>query len=144
MFVTCVPDHDQLMMMMMMISLQMKSVIAVVMMAGVALTAPGGGYTGLGGVYKELNQDADYIHLAKNAAKMQIDLFQDESLTTDEEVRPARKAVYVPTFFTSVPQESVPSQVATRFRRNANTAQESVPQEEEEVPFLETALQVVS
>ena len=121
----------------------MKSVIAVVMMAGVALAAPGG-YTGLGGVYKELNQDADYIHLAKNAAKMQIDLFQDESLTTDEEVRPARKAVYVPTFFTSVPQESVPSQVATRFRRNANTAQESVPQEEEEVPFLETALQVVS
>ena len=103
----------------------MKSVIAVVMMAGVALAAPGG-YTGLGGVYKELNQDADYIHLAKNAAKMQIDLFQDESLTTDEEVRPARKAVYVPTFFTSVPQESVPSQVAvqaTRFSRNANTAQ---------------------
>merc|ERR1719373_85811 len=103
----------------------MKSVIAVVMMAGMALAAPGG-YTGLGGVYKELNQDADYIHLAKNAAKMQIDLFQDESLTTDEEVRPARKAVYVPTFFTSVPQESVPSQVAvqaTRFSRNANTAQ---------------------
>ena len=103
----------------------MKSVIAVVMMAGVALAAPGG-YTGIGGVYKELNQDADYIHLAKNAAKMQIDLFQDESLTTDDEVRPARKAVYVPTFFTSVPQESVPSQVAvqaTRFSRNANTAQ---------------------
>ena len=122
----------------------MKSVIAVVMMAGVAVAAPSGGYTGLGGVYKELNQDADYIHLAKNAAKMQIDLFQDESLTTDEEVRPARLAVYVPTFFTSVPQESVPSQVATRFRRNANTAHASVPQEEEEVPFLETALQVVS
>ena len=52
--------------------------------------------------------------------------------------------MYVPTFFTSVPQESVPSRVATRFRRNANTAQESVPKEEEEVPFLETALQVVS
>ena len=138
MFVTCVPDHDQLMMMMMMmmmISLQMKSVIAVVMMAGVAVAAPSGGYTGLGGVYKELNQDADYIQLAKNAAS---------PLTTDEEVRPARLAVYVPTFFTSVPQESVPSQVATRFRRNANTAQEVVPQEEEEVPFLETALQVVS
>ena len=112
----------------------MKSVIAVVMMAGVALAAPGG-YTGLGGVYKELNQDAEYIHLAKNAAS---------PLTTDEEVRPARLAVYVPTFFTSVPQESVPSRVATRFRRNANTAQESVPKEEEEVPFLETAPQVVS
>ena len=103
----------------------MKSVIAVVMMAGVALAAPGG-YTGLGGVYKELNQDADYIQLAKNAAKIQYDRFQDETLTTDEEVRPARLAVYVPTFFTSVPQESVPSQVAvqaTRFSRNANTAQ---------------------
>ena len=84
------------------------------MMAGVALAAPGG-YTGIGGVYKELNQDADYIHLAKNAAKMQIDLFQDESFTTDEEVPPA---MYVPsTFFISVPQESVPSQVATRFWR---------------------------
>ena len=95
----------------------MKSVIAVVMMAGVAVAAPSGGYTGLGGVYKELNQDADYIHLAKKAAS---------PLTTDEEVRPARLAVHVPTFFTSVPQESVPSQVAvqaTRFSRNANTAQ---------------------
>ena len=104
----------------------MKSVIAVVMMAGVALAAPGG-YTGLGGVYKELNQDADYIHLAKNAAKMQIDLFQDESLTTDEEVRPARLAVYVPTFFTSVPQQPLAAQAANnqgaRFSRNTNNGQ---------------------
>ena len=105
----------------------MKSVIAVMMMTGAALAAPGG-YTGIGGVYKNLNQDADYIPLAKNAAKMQIDIFQDESLANIEEDRPARKAVYVPTFFTSVPQESVPSQVAvqaTRFSRNANTAQVS-------------------
>ena len=94
----------------------MKSVIAVMMMTGAALAAPGG-YTGIGGVYKNLNQDADYIPLAKNASKMQIDIFQDN-----------RQAVYVPTFFTNVPQESVPSQVAvqaTRFSRNANTAQVS-------------------
>ena len=102
-------------------SLQMKSLIAVLMFAGVALAAPGG-YTGLGGVYKNMNQDADYMHHAKSAAKMAINLFDDESLTDTEEVRPARKAVYVPTFFTSVPQETVQPQT-TRFSRNANNAQ---------------------
>merc|ERR1712203_1130647 len=78
--------------------------IAVMMFAGVALAAPGG-YTGYGGVYKNMNQGADYMNHAKSAAKMAINLFEDESLNYEEEARPARKAVYVPTFFTSVPQQ---------------------------------------
>merc|ERR1739842_146496 len=73
----------------------MKSMIAVMMFAGVALAAPGG-YTGYGGVYKNMNQGADYMNHAKSAAKMAINLFEDESLNYEEEARPARKAVYVP------------------------------------------------
>ena len=106
-------------------SLQMRSIVAVMMLAGVALGAPGG-YTGIGGVYENLNQKADYIPLAKNAAKMAFDLFDDESLVDEEGIRPgrqapARKSVYVPTFFTSVPQETVhPSNQGVRFSRNTN------------------------
>merc|ERR1712203_1205167 len=92
----------------------MKSVIAVMMFAGVAVAAPGG-YTGYGGVYKNMNQGADYMNHAKSAAKMAINLFEDESLNFDEEVRPARKAVYVPTFFTSVPQQPQASNQGARF-----------------------------
>ena len=104
----------------------MKSLIAVLMFAGVALAAPGG-YTGLGGVYKNMNQDADYMHHAKSAAKMAINLFDDESLTDTEEVRPARKAVYVPTFFTGVPQTELHPVAAAhvdsqRFQRDANVS----------------------
>merc|ERR1712158_153607 len=91
----------------------MKSMIAVMMFAGVALAAPGG-YTGYGGVYKNMNQGADYMSHAKSAAKMAINLFEDE-------VRPARKAVYVPTFFTSVPQQPQASNQGARFGRNTNT-----------------------
>merc|ERR1712203_664848 len=100
----------------------MKSVIAVMMFAGVAVAAPGG-YTGYGGVYKNMNQGADYMNHAKSAAKMAINLFEDESLNIVEEIRPARKAVYVPTFFTSVPQQPLAAQAnnhGARFSRNTN------------------------
>ena len=42
-----------------------------------------GGYTGLGGLYKNMNQNADYMPHAKNAAKLatQIAFEEDESLT---------------------------------------------------------------
>merc|ERR1711955_182446 len=41
-----------------------------------------GGYTGLGGLYKNMNQNADYIPHAKNAARLaeQIAFETDESL----------------------------------------------------------------
>merc|ERR1711890_191261 len=69
-----------------------------------------GGYTGLGGLYKNMNQKADYMPHAKNAAKLatQIAFEEDESLVGGQAVRPARRAsVYVPTFFTSEPQPNV-------------------------------------
>ena len=81
---------------------------------------------GYGGVYKNMNQGADYMNHAKSAAKMAINLFEDESLNFDEELRPARKAVYVPTFFTSVPQQPLAPQVnnqGARFSRNTNNGQ---------------------
>merc|ERR1712172_225175 len=101
-------------------TINMKSMIAVMMFAGVALAAPGG-YTGYGGVYRNMNQGADYMNHAKSAAKMAINLFEDESLNFDEEIRPARKAVYVPTFFTSVPQQAQANNQGARFSRNTNT-----------------------
>ena len=74
-----------------------------------------------------MNQGADYMNHAKSAAKMAINLFEDESLTFDEGVRPERKAVYVPTFFTSVPQQPLAAQAASnhgaRFSRNTNNGQ---------------------
>merc|ERR1712080_208877 len=65
-----------------------------------------GGYTGLGGLYKTMNQNADYMPAAKNAARMAVNLAfeQDESLIGAEAARPSRSSVYVPTFFTSEPQ----------------------------------------
>merc|ERR1711997_575631 len=76
----------------------------------VVSNAAPGGYTGLGGLYKNMNQNADYMPHAKNAAKLatQIAFEEDESLTGVQAVRPARRAsVYVPTFFTSEPQPNV-------------------------------------
>ena len=85
--------------------LQMQSILAgmVIVMASVAHCAPGG-YTGLGGLYKNMNQKADYMDAAKHAAKMAVNLFEDESLVLTSESRPARQSVYVPTFFTNQPQ----------------------------------------
>ena len=51
-------------------------------LAALAAAHPGG-YTGLGGLYKNMNQNADYMPHAKNAAKLatQIAFEEDESLT---------------------------------------------------------------
>ena len=48
----------------------------------VVSSAAPGGYTGLGGLYKNMNQNADYMPHAKNAAKLatQIAFEEDESL----------------------------------------------------------------
>merc|ERR1712110_585799 len=76
----------------------------------VVCNAAPGGYTGYGGLYPNMNQNADYMAHAKNAAKLasQIAFEEDESLSGAQAVRPARRAsVYVPTFFTSEPQPNV-------------------------------------
>jgi len=63
------------------------------------------GYTGIGGVYKNMNQKADWMAHAKKASQMALNLFEDESLLLDAGVRPARNTeVYVPSFFTNQPQ----------------------------------------
>merc|ERR1712212_1187690 len=82
------------------------SVVLTVLAASVANCHPGG-YTGLGGLYRNMNQNADYMDAAKQAAKMAVNLFDDESLVDETALRPARTAVYVPTFFTSQPQPQV-------------------------------------
>jgi len=95
-------------------------VCAAVLIAGVI--ARPGGHTGYGGVYKNMNVDADSMSAAKNAAKVAVDLFNDESLTNFDENRNVRKAVYIPTFFTSVQQDpaNIPAQ-ANRFSRDTQT-----------------------
>ena len=57
-----------------------------------AASAVPGGYTGYGGMYKGMNQNADYMHPAKMAAHMAKSLAfeQDESLANPQAVRPAR------------------------------------------------------
>ncbi|XP_023329051.1 uncharacterized protein LOC111701837 [Eurytemora carolleeae] len=83
----------------------MKMIIVICCLMGVAMSRPGG-YTGIGGVYKNMNQKADYMSHAKKASQMALDLFNDESLTLGEEERSARAtSVYVPSFFTSQPQQ---------------------------------------
>merc|ERR1712243_53309 len=64
--------------------------------------------------YKNMNQNADYIPHAKNAARLaeQIAFETDESLVGGGQGRPARKAVYVPNFFTAEPQPVVASGVS--------------------------------
>merc|ERR1712037_351693 len=72
----------------------------------VVCNAAPGGYTGYGGLYPNMNQNADYMAHAKSAAKLAFE--EDESLSGAQAVRPARRAsVYVPTFFTSEPQPNV-------------------------------------
>merc|ERR1719350_2057921 len=100
----------------------MKSfVVALALVAG-AVAKPGG-YTGYGGVYTGMNA-------AKQASKMAVDIFDDESLQGDIAQRAERNSpLYVPTFFTGVPQ-SEPHPVAAahadsnRFQRDANTYQQ--------------------
>jgi len=68
---------------------------------------------------------ADAMNAAKHASKVAVDLFNDESLVNIDENRNVRKAVYIPTFFTSVQQEPVAGQQlnAQRFSRDAQSFQ---------------------
>merc|ERR1712105_111680 len=87
---------------------KMISAILIPFLLAVASAAPGG-YTGLGGLYKNMNQNADYMPAAKNAARLAVEISfeNDESLTGGSQGRNVRKAVYVPNFFTSEPQPAV-------------------------------------
>merc|ERR1712080_79841 len=93
----------------------------------VVSSAAPGGYTGLGGLYKNMNQNADYMPHAKNAT--QIAFEEDESLVGGQAVRPARRAsVYVPTFFTSEPQPNVADASLPQLQRiNRQTQQVELP-----------------
>merc|ERR1711994_746985 len=91
----------------------------------VVSNAAPGGYTGLGGLYKNMNQNADYMPHAKNAAKLatQIAFEEDESLTGVQAVRPARRAsVYVPTFHIRAS-----TQCCRRFSSSASEDQQADP-----------------
>ena len=71
-----------------------------------ASAAPGG-YTGYGGMYKNMQMHPETMHHAKMAADMakKFAFEQDESLRgAPVPVRPSRSSQYVPTFFTSEPQ----------------------------------------
>lgn len=56
----------------------MKMIIVICCLMGVAMSRPGG-YTGIGGVYKNMNQKADYMSHAKKACKI-IFFYKKESL----------------------------------------------------------------
>merc|ERR1711990_843574 len=96
----------------------------------VVSSAAPGGYTGYGGLYPNMNQNADMAH-AKNAAKLasQIAFEEDESLSGAQVNRAARRtAVYVPTFFTSEPQPNVTeSSLPSLQRINRQTQKVDLP-----------------
>merc|ERR1712173_33744 len=73
--------------------------VVVVTVISVVHSLPGG-HTGVGGVYDDLQLDADNIRLAKQAAKLAGDIFNDDSLIEENEKRLVRQTVYIPTFFT--------------------------------------------
>ena len=85
-----------------------------------------GPLSGYGGVYKAMNVEAETMNAAKQASKMAI--FEDESLQNDAETRKERNtALYVPTFFTGVPQTELHPVAAAhvdsqRFQRDANVS----------------------
>lgn len=102
--------------------MQPISAVLVVVLASVANGVPGG-YTGLGGLYKNMNQNADYMEAAKHAAKMAVNIFDDESLISVSAQRPARQSVYVPTFFTNQPQPQVAQPQLQQLNRPSRNAQ---------------------
>ena len=73
-----------------------------------------------------MNVEAETMNAAKQASKMAI--FEDESLQGDAETRKERNtALYVPTFFTGVPQTELHPVAAAhvdsqRFQRDANVS----------------------
>merc|ERR1712051_242253 len=109
---------------------KMLSLVVLPALLVVCNAAPGG-YTGYGGLYPNMNQNADYMAHAKSAAKLatQIAFEEDESLIGAQAVRPARRAsVYVPTFFTSEPQPNVADSSLPQLQRiNRQTQQVNLP-----------------
>ena len=75
-----------------------------------------------------MNVEADTMNAAKQASKMAVNIFDDESLNGDLEARKERNtALYVPTFFTGVPQTELHPVAAAhvdsnRFQRDANVS----------------------
>ena len=82
--------------------------------------------SGYGGVFKAMNVEADTMSAAKQASKMAVDIFEDESLQGDNTRRKERNTpLHVPTFFTGVPQSEphpVAAAHADRFQRDANVS----------------------
>merc|ERR1712203_1111029 len=109
---------------------KMLALVVLPALLAVSSAAPGG-YTGYGGLYPNMNQNADYMAHAKSAAKLatQIAFEEDESLVGAQAVRPARRAsVYVPTFFTSEPQPNVADSSLPQLQRiNRQTQQVDLP-----------------
>merc|ERR1711928_21175 len=109
---------------------KMLALVLLPALLSVSSAAPGG-YTGYGGLYPNMNQNADYMAHAKSAAKLatQIAFEEDESLVGAQAVRPARRAsVYVPTFFTSEPQPNVADSSLPQLQRiNRQTQQVDLP-----------------
>merc|ERR1711941_131454 len=88
------------------------------------------GYTGYGGVYNGMAVEAEAMNAAKQASKMAVDIFNDESLDGIAATRGERKAVYVPTFFTNVPQAAAHPVAAAHAESNrfSRDAQQFQPQ----------------
>merc|ERR1712203_784999 len=109
---------------------KMLALVLLPALLAVSSAAPGG-YTGYGGLYPNMNQNADYMAHAKSAAKLatQIAFEEDESLVGAQAVRPARRAsVYVPTFFTSEPLPNVADSSLPQLQRiNRQTQQVDLP-----------------
>ena len=85
---------------------QMLAFVVLPTLFALASAAPGG-YTGYGGMYKNMQMHPETMHHAKMAANMakKFAFEQDESLRVGAAgVRPSRSSAYVPTFFTSEPQ----------------------------------------
>merc|ERR1711911_474474 len=105
-------------------------VIAAAVLVARAVSMPGG-YTGYGGVYKAMNVAPETMNAARQVSKMAI--FEDESRQGDAETRRERNtALYVPTFFTGVPQTELHPVAAAhvysqRFRRDANNVYGTYP-----------------
>ena len=84
--------------------------------------------SGYGGVYQAMNVEAETMNAAKQASKMAVNIFDDESLSGDIAQRKDRNgALYVPTFFTGVPQTELHPVAAAhvesnRFQRDANVS----------------------
>ena len=84
--------------------------------------------SGYGGVYQAMNVEAETMDAAKQASKMAVNIFDDESLNGDIAQRKERNSpLYVPTFFTGVPQTELHPVAAAhvdsnRFQRDANVS----------------------